>query len=91
MFPEVFAYTALRAHTLAMDNPAKESALMDVDLIFKIAAVGILVAVLNILLTRSGREDQALMTSITGLVVVLVIVVQEISQLFDLIRDLFGF
>ena len=64
---------------------------MDVDLIFKIAAVGILVAVLNILLTRSGREDQALMTSITGLVVVLVIVVQEISQLFDLIRALFGF
>ena len=64
---------------------------MDVDLTFKIAAVGILVAVLNILLTRSGREDQALMTSITGLVVVLVIVVQEISELFDLIRDLFGF
>ena len=64
---------------------------MDVDLIFTIAAVGILVAVLNILLTRSGREDQALMTSITGLVVVLVIVVQEISELFDLIRDLFGF
>ena len=64
---------------------------MDVDLIFKIAAVGILVAVLNILHTRSGREDQALMTSITGLVVVLVIVVQEISELFDLIRDLFGF
>ena len=64
---------------------------MDVDLIFKIAAVGILVAVLNILLTRSGREDQALMTSITGLVVVLVIVVKEISEIFDLIRDLFGF
>ena len=64
---------------------------MDVDLIFKIAAVGILVAVMNILLTRSGREDQALMTSITGLVVVLVIVVKEISELFDLIRDLFGF
>ena len=64
---------------------------MDVDLIFKIAAVVILVAVLNILLTRSGREDQALMTSITGLVVVLVIVVKEISELFDLIRDLFGF
>ena len=64
---------------------------MDVELIFKIAAVGILVAVLNILLTRSGREDQALMTSIAGLVVVLVIVVREISDLFDLIRDLFGF
>ncbi len=64
---------------------------MDVDLIFRIAAVGILVAVLNILLTRSGREDQALMTSITGLVVVLVIVVRQISDLFELIRDLFGF
>ena len=63
---------------------------MTINLIFKIAAVGILVAVLNILLTRSGREDQALMTSITGLVVVLVIVVQEISELFDLIRDLFA-
>ena len=72
-------------------QPRKGERPMDVDLIFKIAAVGILVAVLNILLTRSGREDQALMTSITGLVVVLVIVVQEISELFDLIRDLFGF
>ena len=65
--------------------------LLDVDLIFKIAAVGILVAVLNILLSRSGRDDQALMTSIAGLVVVLVVVVREISSLFDLIRDLFGF
>ncbi len=64
---------------------------MDVDLIFKIAAVGILVAVLNILLSRSGRDDQALMTSIAGLVVVLVVVVREISSLFDLIRELFGF
>ena len=64
---------------------------MDVDLIFKIAAVGILVAVLNILLTRSGRDDQALMTSIAGLIVVLVVVVREISSLFDLIRELFGF
>ena len=64
---------------------------VDVDLIFKIAAVGILVAVLNILLSRSGRDDQALMTSIAGLVVVLVVVVREISSLFELIRDLFGF
>ena len=64
---------------------------MDVDLIFKIAAVGILVAVLNLLLSRSGRDDQALMTSIAGLLVVLVIIVQEISDLFDLIRELFGF
>jgi stage III sporulation protein AC len=63
---------------------------MDVDLIFKIAAVGILVAVLNVLLSRSGREEQALMTTIAGLVVVLVILVREISDLFDLIKSLFG-
>ena len=63
---------------------------MDVDLIFRIAAIGILVAVLNILLTRSGREEQALMTTITALVVVLMIVVQKISELFSLIKSLFG-
>ena len=64
---------------------------MEVELIFKIAAIGILVAVLNMLLCRSGRDDQALLVSIAGLVVVLVIVVREISELFDLIRELFGF
>ena len=64
---------------------------MDVDLIFKIAAVGILVSVLNILLQRSGRDEQALMTSITALVVVLMIVVQKISELFELIKKLFEF
>ena len=63
---------------------------MDVDLIFKIAAVGILVAVLNLLLSRSGRDEQALMTTIAGLVVVLVILVREISVLFELIKSLFG-
>ena len=62
---------------------------MDVDLIFRIAAVGILVAVLNLLLTRSGRDEQALMTTIAGLIVVLVILVQRIAELFDLIRRLF--
>ena len=62
---------------------------MDIDLIFKIAAVGILVAVLNLLLGRSGREEQALMTTIAGLVVVLVVLVKEISSLFDLIKSLF--
>ena len=62
---------------------------MDVDLIFKIAAVGILVAVLNLLLSRSGRDEQALMTTIAGLVVVLVILVQRIAELFQLIRQLF--
>lgn len=64
---------------------------MDVDLIFKIAAIGILVAVLNQLLVRSGREEQAMMTTLAGLVVVLMIVVQEISDLFNLIKDLFRF
>lgn len=64
---------------------------MDVDLIFKIAAVGILVAVLNLLLSRAGRDEQALLTTIAGLVVVLVMIVQEISDLFSLIKTLFGF
>ena len=64
---------------------------MDVDLIFKIAAIGILVAVLNQLLVRSGREEQAMMTTLAGLVVVLMIVVQEISDLFELIKTLFNF
>lgn len=63
---------------------------VDVDLIFKIAAIGILVAVLNILLQRSGREEQALMTTITALVVVLMVVVQKISELFNQIKLLFG-
>ena len=62
---------------------------VDVELIFKIAATGILVAVLNMLLSRSGRDDQALMVSIAGLVVVLVVIVQKISELFALIRELF--
>ena len=57
---------------------------MDVDLIFKIAAIGILVSVLNQVLTRSGRDEQATMTTLAGLVVVLMMVVQEISDLFGL-------
>ncbi len=64
---------------------------MDVDLIFKIAAIGILVAVLNQLLVRSGREEQAMMTTLAGLVVVLMMMVQEISDLFNLIKTLFRF
>ena len=63
---------------------------MDVDLIFKIAAVGILVAVLNLLLVRSGREEQAMMTTLAGLVVVLMMLVQQISDLFDLVKQLFS-
>ncbi len=64
---------------------------MDVDLIFKIAAIGIVVAVLNQLLVRSGREEQAMMTTLAGLVVVMMMLVQEISDLFQLIKALFGF
>ena len=62
---------------------------MDVDLIFRIAAIGIIVAVLNQLLVRSGREEQAMMTTLAGLVVVMMILVQEISGLFQLIKTLF--
>ena len=64
---------------------------MDVDLIFRIAAIGIIVAVLNQLLIRSGREEQALMTTLAGLIVVLMMIIQEISQLFSLIKSVFGF
>ena len=60
-----------------------------VDLIFKVAAIGILVAVLNTLLVRSGREDQAMLTTLAGLIVVLLMVVQQISNLFDTIKTLF--
>ena len=64
---------------------------MDIDLIFKIAAVGISVSILNQVLVRSGREEQATMTSLAGLVVVLMIVVQRIAELFDLVKTLFRF
>ena len=64
---------------------------MNVDLIFKIAAIGILVAVLNQLLVRSGREEQAMMTTLAGLVVVLMMMVRQISELCDLIKTLFNF
>ncbi|WP_122789691.1 stage III sporulation protein AC [Intestinibacillus sp. Marseille-P6563] len=64
---------------------------MQIDLIFKIAAVGILVAVFNQLLIRSGREEQALMTTLAGLVVVMMILVQEIGNLFNMMKSVFGF
>ena len=63
---------------------------MDVDLIFKIAAIGILVSVLNQVLSRSGRDEQATMTTLAGLVVVLMMVVQQISSLLDMVKNLFG-
>ncbi|MBQ7858817.1 MAG: stage III sporulation protein AC [Faecalibacterium sp.] len=63
---------------------------MEIDLVFKIAAIGIIVAVLNQLLIRSGREDQAMMTTLAGLVVVLSMLVKEISALFVTIKSLFS-
>ena len=64
---------------------------MNIDLIFKIAAVGIIVSILNQVLVRSGREEQATMTTLAGLVVVLMILVQKIAELFELVKTLFGF
>jgi len=63
---------------------------VEVDLIFKIAAIGIVVAVLNQLLIRSGREEQAMMTVLAGLVVVMMMLVQQISGLFQMIKTVFG-
>ena len=63
---------------------------MDIDLLFKIAAIGILVAVLHQVLARAGREDQALMTTLAGLIIVLKMVVKEISTLFATVRALFS-
>lgn len=64
---------------------------MDIDLIFKIAAIGMIVSILNQVLSRSGRDEQATMTTLAGLVVVLMMVAQEIADLFDLVKRLFGF
>ena len=63
---------------------------MNIDFVFKIAAIGILVAVLNQLLIRSGREEQAMMTTLAGLIVVLMMIISQISVLFDTIKDLFA-
>ena len=63
---------------------------MDINLLFKIAAIGILVAVLNQVLVRAGREDQAMMTTLAGLVIVLTMVIQQINTLFQTVRTLFN-
>ena len=64
---------------------------MEIDLIFKIAAVGIIVSILNQVLSRSGRDEQATMTTLAGFVVVLMIVAQKIAELFELVKTLFHF
>lgn len=63
---------------------------MDINLLFKIAAIGILVAVLYQVLVRAGREDQAMMTTLAGLIIVLTMVIKEISILFDTVRTIFN-
>lgn len=63
---------------------------MDIDLLFKIAGVGILVAVLNQVLSKAGREDQAMMTTLTGVIIVLMMVIGKISELFNTVRDTFN-
>ena len=63
---------------------------MNIDLLFKIAAIGILVAVLHQVLVRAGREDQAMMTTLAGLIIVLTMVIKEISTLFNTVRTMFG-
>ena len=65
--------------------------IMDIDLIFKIAAIGIIVSILNQVLSRTGREEQATMTTLAGLVVVLMMIAQKVADLFDLVKTLFEF
>ena len=64
---------------------------MDIDLIFKIAAIGIIVAVLNLLLKRAERDEQAMMTTLAGLIVVLLMIVRQIGNLFETIKEVFGY
>lgn len=64
---------------------------MEIDLVFKIAAVGIIVSILNQVLSRSGREEKATMTTLAGLIVVLMILAQKIAELFNLVKQLFQF
>lgn len=67
-----------------------EQNFMDIDLIFKIAAIGIIVAVLNLLLKRAERDEQAMMTTLAGLIVVLLMIVRQIGNLFETIKEVFG-
>jgi len=69
---------------------SREGGKMEVDLIFRIAAIGIIVAVLNQVLIRAGREEQAMLTTLAGVVVVLMIMITEISNLFETVKNVFG-
>ena len=63
---------------------------MDIDLIFKVAGIGIIVAVLNLVLKRAEREEQAMLTTLAGLIVVLMLIIAEIQELFDTVKTVFG-
>lgn len=63
---------------------------MDIELVFRIAAIGIIVSILNVLLKKADREEQAMMTTLAGLIIVLVMIIQEIGNLFEAIKDIFG-
>ncbi|MBO4877753.1 MAG: stage III sporulation protein AC [Ruminococcus sp.] len=63
---------------------------MDIDLIFRIAGIGIIVAVLNLVLKRAERDEQAMMTTLAGLIVVLMMMIREIGELFDTVKEVFG-
>ena len=84
-------YTARRMSDYAAAAERERASNSKLHAVFRIAAVGIIVAVLNRLLTRAGRDEQALMTTLAGLVIVLVMIIREIYDLFSMIKDLFGF
>ena len=83
-------YRYILADDLDEGQIALRNEIMDVDMIFKIAAIGIIVAILNQLLVRSGREEQALLTTIAGLVVALMMIISQISELFSTVKSTFG-
>ena len=83
---------AIKHWDFAPDRPGDPSRVtMEIDLIFKIAAIGIIVSILNQVLSRSGRDEQATMTTLAGLVVVLMMLARKIAELFDLVKVLFEF
>lgn len=82
--------TIIRSNGRNPRNLTGKDILMDIDLIFKIAGTGIIVAVLNLVLKRAEREEQAMMTTLAGLIVVLLMIVEEIGGLFDTVKTVFG-
>lgn len=63
---------------------------MEIEFVFKVAGVGLIVAVLNMIVGKSGRDEQALLVTIAGLIVVLALVIPEVGALFEKIKAVFG-